>query len=68
MQIAIVGLASSGKSTVFNSLTKGDAATGGFGGLTVNTGVVKVPDERLVKLTALLVRTRHGRVERTICR
>ncbi len=52
MQIAIVGLARSGKSTVFNSLTKGDAATGGFGGLTVNTGVVKVPDARLTRLTA----------------
>ena len=51
MQIAIIGLARSGKSTVFNSLTKGDAATGGFGGLTVNTGVVKVPDERLARLT-----------------
>ena len=53
MQIAIVGLARSGKTTVFNSLTKGDAATGGFGGLTVNTGVVKVPDERLNRLTEL---------------
>jgi GTP-binding protein YchF len=53
MQIAIVGLARSGKTTVFNSLTKGDAATGGFGGMTVNTGVVKVPDDRLVRLTAL---------------
>jgi GTP-binding protein YchF len=53
MQIAIVGLARSGKTTVFNSLTKGDAATGGFGGMTVNTGVVKVPDERLTRLTAL---------------
>ncbi len=53
MQIAIVGLARSGKTTVFNSLTRGDAATGGFGGLTVNTGVVKVPDERLTRLTAL---------------
>lgn len=53
MQIAIVGLARAGKTTVFNSLTKGDAETGGFGGLTVNTGVVKVPDERLVRLTTL---------------
>ncbi|MFV2061913.1 MAG: redox-regulated ATPase YchF [Chloroflexota bacterium] len=51
MQIAIIGLARSGKSTVFNSLTRGDAATGGFGGLTVNTGVVKVPDARLARLT-----------------
>ena len=53
MQIAIVGLARSGKTTVFNSLTRGDAATGGFGGLSVNTGVVKVPDERLGRLTTL---------------
>ena len=53
MQIAIVGLARSGKTTVFNSLTRGDAATGGFGGLTVNTGVVKVPDARLSRLTEL---------------
>jgi GTP-binding protein YchF len=53
VQIAIVGLARSGKTTVFNSLTKGAAATGGFGGLTVNTGVVKVPDGRLDRLTAV---------------
>jgi GTP-binding protein YchF len=53
MQIAIVGLARSGKTTVFNTLTRGHAETGGFGGLTVNTGVVKVPDERLTRLTAL---------------
>ena len=53
MQIAIVGLPASGKTTVFNTLTRGHAATGGFGGMTVNTGVVKVPDERLTKLTAL---------------
>jgi ribosome-binding ATPase len=53
MQIAIVGLARSGKTTVFNSLTRGDAETGGFGGMTVHTGVVKVPDERLTRLTEL---------------
>ena len=47
MQVAIVGLAGAGKTTVFNLLTGGQAETGGFGGLTVNTGVVKVPDERL---------------------
>ncbi len=52
MQIAIVGLARSGKTTVFNTLTRGHAETGGFGGFTVNTGVVKVPDERLTMLTA----------------
>jgi GTP-binding protein YchF len=53
VQVAIVGLARSGKTTVFNSLTRGEAATGGFGGLTVHTGVVKVPDDRLSRLTVL---------------
>lgn len=53
MQVCIVGLAGSGKTTVFNTLTRGHAETGGFGGLTVNTGVVKVPDERLAALTRL---------------
>jgi GTP-binding protein YchF len=53
MQVAIVGLARSGKTTVFNTLTGGEAETGGFGGATVNVGVVKVPDERLTRLTEL---------------
>jgi hypothetical protein len=53
VQVAIVGLARSGKTTVFNTLTRGEAETGGFGGLTVNVGVVKVPDQRLTKLTEL---------------
>ena len=53
MQIAIVGLAGAGKSTVFNSLTRGHAETGGYGGLTLNVGVVKVPDERLDRLAAI---------------
>lgn len=52
MQLAIVGLGGSGKTTVFNTLTRGHARTGGFGGLTVNVGTVKVPDERLTRLTA----------------
>jgi hypothetical protein len=53
VQVAIVGLARSGKTTVFNTLTRGNAETGGFGGMTVNVGVVKVPDERLTRLTEL---------------
>jgi len=53
MQIAIVGLAGSGKTTVFNTLTRGHAETGGFGALTLNVGVVKVPDERLDRLAAI---------------
>jgi len=50
MQIAIVGLAGSGKTTVFNTLTRGHAETGGYGGVTLNVGVVKVPDDRLDRL------------------
>ncbi len=53
MQVCIIGLAGAGKTTVFNTLARGHADTGGFGGLTVNTGVVKVPDDRLSRLTEL---------------
>ena len=53
MQIAIVGLARSGKTTVFNTLTRGHAETGGFGGLQLNVGVVKVPDDRLTRLAEI---------------
>ena len=55
MDLAIVGLERSGKTTVFNALTGGHAETGGYGaGLEPNLGVVKVPDERLDRLSALL--------------
>jgi GTP-binding protein YchF len=53
VQIAIVGLAASGKTTVFNTLTRGHAETGGFGGLQLNVGVVKVPDPRLDRLAEI---------------
>ena len=53
MQMAIVGLAGSGKTTVFNTLTRGHAETGGYGGVTLNVGVVKVPDERLDRLAEI---------------
>ena len=35
---------------MFNTLTRGHAETGGYGGLQLNVGVVKVPDERLDRL------------------
>jgi GTP-binding protein YchF len=53
VQIAIVGLAGSGKTTVFNTLTRGHAETGGYGGVTLNVGVVKVPDARLDRLAEI---------------
>ena len=53
MQIAIVGLAGAGKTTVFNTLTRGHAETGGFGGMELQVGVVKVPDDRLDRLAEI---------------
>jgi GTP-binding protein YchF len=53
VQISIVGLVQAGKTTTFNALTKGHAETGGYGGLTVHVGVVKVPDTRLDALAAI---------------
>ena len=53
MQIAIVGLAGAGKTTVFNTLTRGNVQTGGFGGMELHVGVVKVPDQRLDRLAEI---------------
>jgi GTP-binding protein YchF len=53
MQIAIVGLAGAGKTTVFNTLTRGNVQTGGFGGMELHVGVVKVPDPRLDRLAEI---------------
>ena len=55
MQVTIVGLPGSGKTTVFNALTGGHAETGGFSGgrAAPNMSVVKVPDERVDRLSAL---------------
>jgi len=56
MEIGIVGLPKSGKTTVFNALTRGEAETGAYSSSAVepNIGVVKVPDLGLDKLTELL--------------
>jgi GTP-binding protein YchF len=56
MEIGIVGLPKSGKTTVFNALTRGNAETEAYSSpsITPNVGVVKVPDTRLQTLTELL--------------
>ena len=55
MQVTIVGLPGAGKTTVFNALTGGHADTGAFSGgrAAPNLAVVKVPDPRLDRLSAL---------------
>jgi GTP-binding protein YchF len=55
VQVTIVGLPGSGKTTVFNALTGSHADTGGFSGgrAAPNVGVVKVPDARLDRLSEL---------------
>ncbi|MBO5565218.1 MAG: redox-regulated ATPase YchF [Lachnospiraceae bacterium] len=52
MKLGIVGLPNVGKSTLFNSLTKGGAEAANYPFCTIdpNVGVVPVPDERIVKL------------------
>jgi ribosome-binding ATPase len=55
MQVTIVGLPGSGKTTVFNALTGGHAETGGYSGgrAAPNVSVVKVPDGQVDRLAAL---------------
>lgn len=55
MKIAIIGLANSGKTTVFNALTRGTAETAAYssGQLEPNLATVKVPDARLEVLATL---------------
>ena len=47
METGIVGLAQSGKTTVFNAVTRGKAQTGAHAEGGANVGVAKVPDPRL---------------------
>jgi ribosome-binding ATPase len=53
MDVGIIGLGQSGKTTVFNAVTRGKAQTGYGGGNEPNIGVVKVPDRRLDVLSAM---------------
>ena len=50
MEVAIIGLPQSGKTTVFNALTRGHASASGGG---VQVGVVKVADPRLEVLAKM---------------
>lgn len=53
MKIGIIGIASSGKTTLFNALVGGAAQTGGFGASRLNVGVAQVADPRVDALTEI---------------
>ena len=54
MELGIIGLPQSGKTTLFNALTRGDVPTGISGGkMEVHTAVIDVPDERVDRLTEM---------------
>ncbi|HNR36690.1 MAG TPA: 50S ribosome-binding GTPase, partial [Candidatus Hydrogenedentes bacterium] len=54
MKIGIIGLARSGKTTLFNALSGAHAAVGAFGSRDANVAVIKVPDARVDRLAALV--------------
>ncbi len=54
MRLGIIGLPQSGKTTLFNALTRGNAPTGmSAGKVEVHTAVVDVPDTRVNRLSEL---------------
>jgi ribosome-binding ATPase len=54
VDIGIVGISKSGKTTIFNGLTKGKAATGGYSPKgQANIGMASVPDERIHQLAEI---------------
>jgi GTP-binding protein YchF len=52
LEVSIIGLSKSGKTTIFNALTRGTADTKTYASATIapNIGVAKVPDSRLETL------------------
>src|SRR5450830_1318905 len=54
MRLGIIGLPQSGKTTLFNALTRATQPTGmSAGRIEVHTGVVDVPDPRVDRLSAM---------------
>ncbi len=54
MQLGIIGLARSGKTTVFNAVTRGSAQVGAYSSSSQpNVGVVNVPDDRVDRLAEM---------------
>lgn len=53
MRLGIVGLPQSGKTTLFNALTRASQPTGPGGKIEIHTAVVDVPDPRVDRLSAI---------------
>ncbi|HXZ95149.1 MAG TPA: GTPase, partial [Dehalococcoidia bacterium] len=54
MKVAIIGIPESGKTTIFNALTRGRAEVAAYSPtLAPNIGVAKVPDSRLSVLEGI---------------
>lgn len=53
MKLGIIGLPQSGKTTLFNALTRATQPTGITGKIEVHTAVVDVPDKRVDRLSAM---------------
>ena len=63
MEIGIAGLPQAGKTTLFNALAHQHAQVGGYTGAEPNLAVVKVPDERLDRLSELFQPRKHTPAE-----
>ena len=67
MQIGIVGLPNSTKTTIFNALTRSQVATAAYttGQLETNTAVVPVPDQRVDRLRDMFrpKKTTYARIQ-----
>jgi ribosome-binding ATPase YchF (GTP1/OBG family) len=54
MKLGIIGLPQSGKTTIFNALTRSNTpTTASAGRIEVHNGVVDVPDPRIDRLSAM---------------
>ena len=64
MQLAIIGLPYSGKTTVFNAVTRGSAQVADYSGVSgPNVGMAKAPDGRLAPLAEIYKPTRTTQAE-----
>ncbi len=64
MELAIIGLARSGKTSLFNAVTRGNASVGTYApDADPNVGVAQVPDARLDRLTDLFHPKKHTPAE-----